>query len=48
MCCHLTYKEGPRTIEIRNFTNVRSAVKHANEQGIENYYLKVEADQYEC
>lgn len=44
MCCHLTYKEGPRTIEICNFPTVRSAVKHIESKGINNYYLHVEED----
>ena len=43
MCCSLQYKDGPRTVEVRGFPNVYSAVHHANEKGIENYFLKVQA-----
>ena len=42
MCCSLSYKEGPRTIIINGFNNVNTAVKHAEERNIENYFLKVQ------
>ena len=42
MCCSLQYKEGPRTIVINGFPNVSSAAKHAENNGIENYFLKVQ------
>lgn len=44
MCCSLTYKEGPRTIVINGFATVRSAVHHANSNGIDNYDLRVQKE----
>lgn len=42
MCCSLQYKEGPRTIEINGFNTVNEAVKHAKENYINEFLLKVE------
>lgn len=44
MCCSLQYKEGPRTIVINGFNTVKDAVKHAENNEVYNYFLKVEAD----
>ena len=41
MCCSLQYKEGPRTIVVQGFNSVREAVKHTEDNGIGNYFLKV-------
>jgi len=42
MCCSLHYKDGPRTIVINGFQNVRAAAKHAEDNCIDNYFLKVQ------
>ena len=42
MCCSLTYKEGPRTIVINGFPTVRAATKHAENNCIDSYLLKVQ------
>ena len=44
MCCSLTYKQGKAIVEIQGFNSVREAVKHTEDNCIDNYFLKVEAD----
>ena len=41
MCCSLTYKQGKAIIEINGFNSVREAVKHTEDNCINNYFLKV-------
>lgn len=45
MCCSLEYKEGPRTIVINGFYSVNQALKHAEDNKIDNFLLTVEKDQ---
>ena len=42
MCCSLQYREGPRTIVIEGFPTVRAAAKHAEDNCISSYFLKVQ------
>lgn len=44
MCCSLTYRDGKTLVEIQGFNSVKDAVKHTEENCIENYFLKVERD----